>query len=236
MCALLRSGLWICFACTIGYLHTLKFVDANLKRSWMGYRMPLILVGPSVSMQGWPMPTSVVAEEGRWARLTSIPGMCAPRHTTWLARRSSVNLLVATKASCSTTKQPSPVKWTYLGHTTRRLAVSLAPSSLNSSAGMMISMRLFFSSFQIFKLVSGKRKAFYNTGAHFLRIGDCTRQLMSAHVKYFRGIRDPIGVKVGPSMEEEELVRLLDSKSSFLLCFPSFSSHVINIVHCRALL
>ena len=68
------------------------------------------------------------------------------------------------------------------------------------------------------ELVSGKRKAFYNTGAHFLWIGDRTRQLTGAHVEYFRGIRNPIGVKVGPSMKEEELVRLLDSESFSLLC------------------
>ncbi|KAK6978232.1 DAHP synthetase [Favolaschia claudopus] len=55
-----------------------------------------------------------------------------------------------------------------------------------------------------------KTKAFYNTSAHFLWIGDRTRQLTGAHVEYFRGIRNPIGVKVGPSMEGGELVRLLD--------------------------
>ena len=54
--------------------------------------------------------------------------------------------------------------------------------------------------------------AFYNTSAHFLWIGDRTRQLNGAHVEYFRGIRNPIGIKVGPSMESEELVRLLDSE------------------------
>ncbi|EMD40296.1 hypothetical protein CERSUDRAFT_110898 [Gelatoporia subvermispora B] len=50
----------------------------------------------------------------------------------------------------------------------------------------------------------------YNTSAHFIWIGDRTRQLDGAHVEYFRGIRNPIGVKVGPSMKSEELVRLLD--------------------------
>ncbi|EKM54944.1 uncharacterized protein PHACADRAFT_93861 [Phanerochaete carnosa HHB-10118-sp] len=52
--------------------------------------------------------------------------------------------------------------------------------------------------------------AFYNTSAHFLWIGDRTRQLNGAHVEYFRGIRNPIGIKVGPSMQDEELIRLLD--------------------------
>ncbi|KAJ7733008.1 DAHP synthetase [Mycena metata] len=55
-----------------------------------------------------------------------------------------------------------------------------------------------------------KPKAFYNTSAHFLWIGDRTRQLTGAHVEYFRGIRNPIGIKVGPSMATDELVRLLD--------------------------
>jgi len=57
-----------------------------------------------------------------------------------------------------------------------------------------------------------KENAFYNTGAHLLWIGDRTRQLTGAHVEYFRGIRNPIGIKVGPSMNDEELVKLLDSE------------------------
>jgi 3-deoxy-D-arabino-heptulosonate 7-phosphate (DAHP) synthase class II len=58
----------------------------------------------------------------------------------------------------------------------------------------------------------GKTTAFYNTSAHFLWIGDRTRQLDGAHVEYFRGIRNPIGIKVGPTMGNEELVQLLDSE------------------------
>ncbi|KAL9007648.1 MAG: hypothetical protein Q9173_007132 [Seirophora scorigena] len=50
----------------------------------------------------------------------------------------------------------------------------------------------------------------YNTSAHFLWIGDRTRQLDGAHVEYFRGIANPIGIKVGPSMVAPELVNLLD--------------------------
>lgn len=57
-----------------------------------------------------------------------------------------------------------------------------------------------------------KETAFYNTSAHFIWIGDRTRQIDGAHVEYFRGIRNPIGIKVGPSMDKDELVRLLDSK------------------------
>src|SRR5262249_7951959 len=48
----------------------------------------------------------------------------------------------------------------------------------------------------------------YNLAAHFLWIGERTRALDGAHVEYFRGIQNPIGVKVGPGMTAEELVRL----------------------------
>jgi 3-deoxy-7-phosphoheptulonate synthase len=51
---------------------------------------------------------------------------------------------------------------------------------------------------------------YYNTSAHFIWIGDRTRQLTHAHVDFFRGIANPIGVKVGPSMPPEDLVPLLD--------------------------
>lgn len=51
---------------------------------------------------------------------------------------------------------------------------------------------------------------YYNTGAHFLWIGDRTRQLDHAHVEYFRGIANPIGLKVGPSMQPDVLVALLE--------------------------
>lgn len=56
----------------------------------------------------------------------------------------------------------------------------------------------------------GPSCGWYNTSAHFLWIGDRTRQLDGAHVEYFRGLENPIGIKIGPSMVPEELIRLLD--------------------------
>jgi 3-deoxy-7-phosphoheptulonate synthase len=50
----------------------------------------------------------------------------------------------------------------------------------------------------------------YDTSAHFLWIGDRTRQLTHAHVEFFRGLSNPIGVKVGPTMSASELAPLLD--------------------------
>jgi hypothetical protein len=72
----------------------------------------------------------------------------------------------------------------------------------------------------------GDAKSFYNTSAHFLWIGDRTRQLTGAHVEYFRGIRNPIGVKVGPSMGAEELVMLLDGVCFLFCTFASYTSRI----------
>jgi 3-deoxy-7-phosphoheptulonate synthase len=62
-------------------------------------------------------------------------------------------------------------------------------------------------------------KGYYNTSVHFLSIGDRTKQVDGGQVEYFRGIRNPIGIKVGPSMKSDELVRLLDSQTRYLAKF-----------------
>jgi 3-deoxy-7-phosphoheptulonate synthase len=51
----------------------------------------------------------------------------------------------------------------------------------------------------------------YDTSAHFLWIGDRTRFEGSAHVEYLRGVGNPIGIKCGPSLEPDVLLRLLDT-------------------------
>jgi 3-deoxy-7-phosphoheptulonate synthase len=51
----------------------------------------------------------------------------------------------------------------------------------------------------------------YSTSAHMLWIGDRTRQLDGAHVEYMRGVRNPIGVKCGPSLDTDELLRLIET-------------------------
>ncbi|GAM82335.1 hypothetical protein ANO11243_003140 [Dothideomycetidae sp. 11243] len=57
---------------------------------------------------------------------------------------------------------------------------------------------------------SGLGSGYYNTSAHFIWVGDRTRQPDHAHIEYFRGIENPIGIKVGPTTKTEELVQLLD--------------------------
>jgi len=49
----------------------------------------------------------------------------------------------------------------------------------------------------------------YNLGAHMLWVGERTRRLDGAHIEYLRGIRNPIGVKLGPSVSTEEVRELL---------------------------
>ncbi|WP_420823031.1 class II 3-deoxy-7-phosphoheptulonate synthase [Vitreimonas flagellata] len=52
---------------------------------------------------------------------------------------------------------------------------------------------------------------YYDTSAHMLWIGDRTRQLDGAHVEFMRGIKNPIGMKCGPSLEPDDLLRLIDA-------------------------
>ena len=51
---------------------------------------------------------------------------------------------------------------------------------------------------------------YYDTSAHFLWIGDRTRQLTHAHIEFFRGLSNPTGVKIGPTMPPTDLAPLLN--------------------------
>ena len=50
----------------------------------------------------------------------------------------------------------------------------------------------------------------YACSAHFLWVGDRTRQLDGAHIEFLRGVRNPIGLKVGLTMAPDDLLRLID--------------------------
>jgi len=50
----------------------------------------------------------------------------------------------------------------------------------------------------------------YATSGHMIWIGDRTRQPDHAHVEYCRGVKNPLGLKCGPSLEPETLIRLID--------------------------
>jgi 3-deoxy-7-phosphoheptulonate synthase len=50
----------------------------------------------------------------------------------------------------------------------------------------------------------------YDCSAHLVWIGDRTRQLDGAHVEFMRGVQNPIGLKCGPSLPADDLLRLID--------------------------
>ena len=51
----------------------------------------------------------------------------------------------------------------------------------------------------------------FDCSAHFLWLGDRTRQLDGAHVEFLRGVGNPIGMKCGPSLEPDDLLRLIEA-------------------------
>jgi len=58
--------------------------------------------------------------------------------------------------------------------------------------------------------LDGASGEWFDTSAHMVWIGERTRQPDGAHVEFARGITNPIGLKCGPTMEPEDLLRLLD--------------------------
>jgi 3-deoxy-7-phosphoheptulonate synthase len=50
----------------------------------------------------------------------------------------------------------------------------------------------------------------YDVSGHMLWIGDRTRQINGAHVEFLRGVKNPIGMKCGPTMDPAELLKLID--------------------------
>lgn len=55
-----------------------------------------------------------------------------------------------------------------------------------------------------------RRDGYYDLTTHLPWIGERTRQLEGAHIEFFRGVRNPVGVKIGPTCTPDELRRLLD--------------------------
>jgi len=50
----------------------------------------------------------------------------------------------------------------------------------------------------------------YATSGHMIWVGDRTRQADHAHIEYVRGVKNPIGLKCGPSLAADDLMRLID--------------------------
>ncbi|MDP9127872.1 MAG: 3-deoxy-7-phosphoheptulonate synthase class II [Pseudomonadota bacterium] len=63
---------------------------------------------------------------------------------------------------------------------------------------------------QAFTRVDSTSGDWYAVSAHMLWIGDRTRQLDGAHVEFLRGVKNPVGLKCGPSLRTDDLIRLID--------------------------
>ncbi|MFA5564924.1 MAG: 3-deoxy-7-phosphoheptulonate synthase class II [Acidimicrobiia bacterium] len=51
----------------------------------------------------------------------------------------------------------------------------------------------------------------YDTSAHMIWIGERTRQLDGAHIEFFRGVNNPVGVKIGPTATTEEVLAIIEA-------------------------
>ncbi|HUC65799.1 MAG TPA: 3-deoxy-7-phosphoheptulonate synthase class II [Stellaceae bacterium] len=69
---------------------------------------------------------------------------------------------------------------------------------------------LFLSYEEALTRVDSTTDQWYDCSAHLVWIGDRTRQVDGAHVEFMRGIKNPIGMKCGPSLDHDDLLRLID--------------------------
>jgi 3-deoxy-7-phosphoheptulonate synthase len=56
-----------------------------------------------------------------------------------------------------------------------------------------------------------RREGFWDLTTHFPWIGERTRAFDGAHVEFFRGVQNPLGVKIGPSVTADQVLRLIDT-------------------------
>lgn len=78
-----------------------------------------------------------------------------------------------------------------------------------------------------------RRTGWYNLNTHLPWIGERTRAVGGAHIEYARGIANPVGVKVGPTMEPDELLELIqvlapDNEPGRLMLIHRFGAKNIN--------
>ena len=94
----------------------------------------------------------------------------------------------------------------------------MAACGINSETTPQIRETAFFTSHEALFLpveeamtrVDSTSGEWYDVSAHMLWIGDRTRQADGAHVEFLRGVRNPLGLKCGPSLDPDDLLRLID--------------------------
>ena len=63
---------------------------------------------------------------------------------------------------------------------------------------------------QAFTRIDSTSGDWYATSGHFVWVGDRTRQTDHGHVEFARGIENPVGMKCGPSLQADDMLRLID--------------------------
>lgn len=102
----------------------------------------------------------------------------------------------------------------HIGETLRFMAAC----NINSETSPQIRETDFFTSHEALLLpyeealtrIDSTTGDWYDVSAHMLWIGERTRQPDGAHVEFLRGVKNPIGLKCGPSMKGEDILRLID--------------------------
>jgi len=113
-------------------------------------------------------------------------------------------------------RSPLAAKYEGLAHRIDETLSFMAACGMNSDNAPQIRETAFYTSHESLLLpyeqaltrLSSTHHRHYACSAHFLWIGDRTRQPDGAHVEFLRGVANPIGMKVGPTMEPAELVAL----------------------------
>ena len=88
-----------------------------------------------------------------------------------------------------------------VGHKAKERALTDSPGK----AELFGSKALLLGYEQAFTRLDSTSGEYYGTSGHMLWIGDRTRQPDGAHIEFLRGVKNPIGMKVGPSMDTDEL-------------------------------
>jgi 3-deoxy-7-phosphoheptulonate synthase len=102
----------------------------------------------------------------------------------------------------------------HIGETLRFMAAC----NINSETSPQIRETDFFTSHEALLLpyeqsltrIDSTTGDWYDVSAHMLWIGERTRQPDGAHVEFLRGVKNPIGLKCGPSMQPDDILRLID--------------------------
>ncbi|MEX0945031.1 MAG: 3-deoxy-7-phosphoheptulonate synthase class II [Balneolaceae bacterium] len=91
---------------------------------------------------------------------------------------------------------------------------AITPNKLNTSHKVDFytsheALNLFYESAQT-RMVP-RKEGWFNLSAHMVWLGNRTQQLDGAHIEYLKGIRNPIGIKVGPPFDIDNVIAMLDT-------------------------